>query len=80
MTRRPAKAWWEFSDALPDGEVLLPVQTDQGLIMVVRPGHMSEELLVELNKVLEHLIGTGLWNPGEDGGHDHGGGDDDDAT
>jgi hypothetical protein len=67
MARHPAKAWWEFSDALPDGEVLLPVQTDQGLIMAVRPGHMSEELLTELNKVLEHLIGTGRWNPGEDG-------------
>ncbi|AZM54132.1 hypothetical protein DMA15_17440 [Streptomyces sp. WAC 01529] len=79
MTRQPAKAWWEFSDALPDGEVLLPVQTDQGLIMAVRRGHMSEELLVELNKVLEHLIGTGRWNPGEDGGHDDDGGDGDDT-
>lgn len=66
--RHAARAWYVFSDALPDGEILMPIMTPHGTAMAVRPGHMSEELLAELNASLRHLIGTGLWQPGEEGG------------
>lgn len=64
---RPARAWYVFSDDLPDGEVLLPILTPHGTAMAVRRGHMTEELMAELNASLRHLIGTGLWQPGDEG-------------
>jgi hypothetical protein len=63
---RPAHAWYEIRDDLPDGEMLMPVLTSQGTMIAVRPGHMSEELLKALNEMLDHVVGTGLWQPGED--------------
>lgn len=64
---RPARAWYVFSDDLPDGEVLMPILTPHGTAMAVRRGHMTQELMDELNASLRHLIGTGLWQPGEEG-------------
>lgn len=61
---RPARAWWVFSDDLPEGEILMPILTPHGTAMAVRRGEMTKELLDELNAVLRHLIGTGLWQPG----------------
>lgn len=61
---RPARAWWVFSDDLPDGEILMPILTPYGTAMAVRRGHMTPELLDELNRTLKHLVGTGLWQPG----------------
>jgi hypothetical protein len=63
---RPAKAWYEIRDDLPDGEVLMTVLTPQGTVIAVRRGHMSDELLKAANEMLEHLIGLGLWQPGND--------------
>jgi hypothetical protein len=64
---RPARAWYVFSDDLPDGEILMPILTPYGTAMAVRRGHMTEELMTELNASLRHLIGTGLWQPGDEG-------------
>lgn len=61
---RPAKAWYEIRSDLPDGEVLVPVETPAGTVIAVRDGHMSEELCVGLNKMLAHLIDNGIWQPG----------------
>ncbi|MEW2161409.1 hypothetical protein AB0912_00130 [Streptomyces sp. NPDC007084] len=64
---RPARAWYVFSDDLPDGEILMPIFTQHGTFMAVRRGHMTQELMDELNASLRHLIGTGLWQPGDEG-------------
>lgn len=61
---RQARAWWVFSDDLPDGEILMPIVTPYGTAMAVRRGHMTPELLKELNATLKHMIETGLWQPG----------------
>lgn len=63
---RPARAWYEFRDDLPEGEVLMTVQTPQGTMIAVRPGTMTDELLKAANEMLDHLIGLGIWQPGVD--------------
>ncbi|MGR3870944.1 hypothetical protein ACUXZZ_20420 [Streptomyces graminifolii] len=45
----------------------MPILTPHGTAMAVRRGHMTEELMDELNAALRHLIGTGLWQPGNEG-------------
>lgn len=64
--RQPAKAWYEFRDDLPEGEVLMTVLLPQGTMIAVRPGEMTDEMLAALNRMLEHVVGTGLWQPGDD--------------
>ena len=61
---RPAAAWYELRDDLPDGEVLVPVLTKRGTVIAVRKGEMTEALCAELNKMLTHLIGNHIWEPG----------------
>lgn len=61
---RPARAWYEIRTDLPDGELLLPVETSTGTVIAVRKGHMSEELCSNLNQMLAHLINNGIWQPG----------------
>ncbi|MER7967971.1 hypothetical protein ABTX35_02970 [Streptomyces sp. NPDC096080] len=62
------RAWYVFSDDLPDDEVLVPIVLPDGrTVMAVRPGEMTDRLLGALNHALNHLIGTGLWQPGDDG-------------
>lgn len=63
---RPARAWYETRDDLPDGEVLMPVLTPQGTMIAVRRGHMSDEAVTAANQMLDHLIGLGLWQPGDE--------------
>ena len=63
---RPAKAWYEVRDDLPDGEVLMTVVTTRGTMIAVRRGHMTDELLQAANEMLDHLVGLGLWQPGSD--------------
>lgn len=70
--KRPARAWYIFSDDLPDGEVLVPILTKYGTCMAVRPGEMTPQLLQALNESLNHLIDTGLWQPGDDGTEESG--------
>ncbi|MFJ1653660.1 hypothetical protein ACIOC2_20180 [Streptomyces sp. NPDC088337] len=64
---RPAKAWFVFSDDLPDGETVIPIQTPYGTALAVRPTEMTPQLLQDLNKVAKFLIDTGLWQPGDEG-------------
>lgn len=63
--RGPAAAWCELRDDLPDGEVIVPVLTNRGTIIAVRKGEMTPELCTELNKMLNHLTGNGIWAPGD---------------
>jgi hypothetical protein len=68
MTSPRARAWYVFSDALPDGELVMPIVTPHGTAIAVRPGHMTDELMAELNQSAEHLISIGIWQPGEGSG------------
>ncbi|MFD6432856.1 hypothetical protein [Streptomyces venezuelae] len=63
---KPARAWWEFRDDLPDGKVLMVVLTPEGTMIAVRPGEMTDELFKAVNEMLSHVVGTGLWQPGSD--------------
>jgi hypothetical protein len=67
MTSPRARAWYVFSDALPDGEILMPIMTPHGTAVAVRRGQMTDELMAELNASARHLIDIGLWQPGEEG-------------
>jgi hypothetical protein len=65
--KRPARAWFVFSDDLPEREIIVPILTKHGTAMAVRPGEMTPQLLKALNQSVKHLIDTGLWQPGDDG-------------
>ncbi|NUS74958.1 MAG: hypothetical protein HOV70_02000 [Streptomyces sp.] len=64
--QRPARAWFFFSDDLPEGELVVPILTKHGTAMGVPPGEMTPRLLQALNQTVKQLIDTGLWQPGDD--------------
>jgi hypothetical protein len=47
---------------------MMPIVTPHGTAIAVRPGHMTDELMAELNQSAEHLISIGIWQPGEGSG------------
>ncbi|MFC5144226.1 hypothetical protein [Streptomyces aureoversilis] len=59
--RKRASARFELSDLLPDGEVIMPLERDGEFVMLVRRGQMTPEVVSEINKRLEHIVGNGLW-------------------
>ncbi|WP_328544614.1 hypothetical protein [Streptomyces europaeiscabiei] len=65
--KRPARAWYFFSEDIPDDELVVPILTKNGTAMAVRPGEMTPRLLKALNESVAHLINVGLWQPGDDG-------------
>ncbi|MEW2424874.1 hypothetical protein AB0911_30540 [Streptomyces nigra] len=55
------RAWYFFSDDLPDGEILMPIKSKHGLAFAVRPNAgMEQEMLDQLNKTAEFVLGVGL--------------------
>lgn len=61
MTAPPTqRVWYFFSEDLPDGVLIVPIKTAEGLAFGVRPGAMTEEMLAALNQNVEFVIGTGL--------------------
>lgn len=63
-----ARAWYIFSDDIPDSEVVVPIVTSSGnTVLAVRPGEMTPRLMEALNDALRLLIDTGRWRPGDDG-------------
>ncbi|NUS74889.1 MAG: hypothetical protein HOV70_01645 [Streptomyces sp.] len=68
--KRPANAkrtWFQFSEKIPDEEVVVAVQTPGGIAFPVRPGEMTPELLQALNESFDHLVHIGLLRVGDDG-------------
>lgn len=62
------RVWCVLTDDLPDGELVMPVVTPNGIALAVRRGEkVEEELVSELNAVLRHLVDTGLCLPGSRG-------------
>ncbi|MER6956047.1 hypothetical protein [Streptomyces sp. NPDC000618] len=54
------QAWYFFSSDLPDGEVIVPFKTQQGLAFGVRTGAMPDETLDALNRTARFVLGVGL--------------------
>jgi hypothetical protein len=65
--KRPAKAWFQFSEEIPDDELVVAVRTPHGIALPVRPGEMTPQLLQALNKSFDHLVSVGLMRVGDDG-------------
>lgn len=67
--KRPAKprVWFVLSDEIPDDELVVPIVTEHGTAMAVRPGDMTSRLVTALNQSVAHLLSVGLWPPGDDG-------------
>ncbi|GAA2351617.1 hypothetical protein [Streptomyces carpaticus] len=57
-------AQYVLTDQLPEGELVLPVDSEQGTVMLVREGHMSPELVEVVNRHLASMTRTGLWKRG----------------
>ncbi|MER5600521.1 hypothetical protein, partial [Streptomyces sp. NPDC002265] len=53
-------AWYFFSDKVPEGEVIVPIKTGQGLAFAVRPGVTAEEIVDALNETARFVLGVGL--------------------
>jgi len=66
--RRP-RVWYFFSSDLPEGELIMPIKTRFGLAFAVRPdAGMEQEMLDQLNRTAEFVLGVGLAHL--DGGED----------
>ncbi|WP_327703601.1 hypothetical protein OG530_19115 [Streptomyces decoyicus] len=48
------------SARLPDGEVLVPLETPTGLVLAYREEEMTDALLARLNATLDHMTACGL--------------------
>lgn len=58
--RRP-RAWYFFSEDLPDGEILVPIRCEHGLAFAVRPNSgMNQQMLDQLNETADFVLGVGL--------------------
>lgn len=59
--KKAPQARYVFTDDLPDGEVIVPIQTKSGdLIFPIRRGEMTERMLAGLNETARHVLGVGL--------------------
>lgn len=67
--KRPArpKVWFVLSDQIPDDELVVPIVTEHGTAMAVRPGEITPQFVKALNRSVDHLISVGLWPPSDDG-------------
>lgn len=56
-----SRVWFFFSDDLPDGELLVPIENEHGLAVAVRRNKgMDQPMLDRLNEVADHVVGVGL--------------------
>lgn len=52
--------WFFASDDLPEGEVITPIRTPEGLALGVHSGAKMDEVLNDLNRVLDWAVQTGV--------------------
>ncbi|MGA5668980.1 hypothetical protein ACPCTG_26295 [Streptomyces pseudogriseolus] len=62
------RCWLVWSEDLPDGEVVVPVKTKDGLAIACRPGEMTKQMFDDLNAAARHLIGVGIVSINDNGG------------
>lgn len=48
------------TSCLPEGEVLVPIETPTGVVLAYREGEMSAALRDRLNATLDHMTACGL--------------------
>lgn len=54
------RAWYFFSDKVPEEEVIVPIRNRHGLAFAVRDGATPEEIVKALNETAEFVLGVGL--------------------
>ncbi|MGQ4469353.1 hypothetical protein ACN6K6_000655 [Streptomyces violaceoruber] len=62
------RCWLVWSEDLPDGEVVVPIKTKDGLAIACRPGQMTKQMFDDLNAVARHVIGVGIVSINDNGG------------
>jgi hypothetical protein len=61
MQQARGRVWYFFSEDVPDGELMIPIVSDHGLAIAVKPNSgMDQKMLDELNRVADHVLGVGL--------------------
>ncbi|MFE4051201.1 hypothetical protein [Streptomyces sp. YIM B13518] len=61
MQQTHGRVWYFFSDDVPDGELMIPILNEYGLAFAVKPNAgMTQEMLDELNRVADHVMGVGI--------------------
>lgn len=64
--RQAPRAWYVFSDDLPDDEVIVPIKTKSGdLAFAIRRGEMTDRMLARLNETARFVLGVGLVQIGD---------------
>jgi hypothetical protein len=67
-----ASARYVLTDDLPNGEILVPIDSPEGTVMAVRTGYMHPDLVAAVNRSLEQMTRCGLWTHSHDAGEDDG--------
>jgi hypothetical protein len=61
MQQKRGQVWYFFSDAVPDGELMIPIVSDHGLAIAVKPNAgIDQKTLDELQRVADHVLGVGI--------------------
>ncbi|MFF7310523.1 hypothetical protein [Streptomyces sp. NPDC008137] len=55
-----ARAWYFFSEDLPEGEVIVPIKSKHGLAFAVKKGAEPQEILDSLNETARFVLDVGL--------------------
>lgn len=48
-------------EEMPDGHIVVPIEVPGTLVWGVLEGEMTPELREQMNRCLQHIIGSGLW-------------------
>ncbi|MFF3398291.1 hypothetical protein ACFYW6_07230 [Streptomyces sp. NPDC002659] len=61
--RHIASARWELRPPtdLPDGLACIPIERPGEIVWFIRVGEARPELVDEMNRILERIVGDGLW-------------------
>jgi hypothetical protein len=54
------RAWYFFSEDLPDGEVIVPIRNRHGLAFAVRKDAEPQEIIDSLNETARFVLDLGL--------------------
>ncbi|GGY29927.1 hypothetical protein GCM10010363_08040 [Streptomyces omiyaensis] len=55
-------------ELMPDGHIVVPINAPGTLVWGVLEGQMTDDLRDEMNRCLQHIIGSGLWQQNWDDG------------
>jgi hypothetical protein len=66
-TRESVRIEFVPKEEMPDGHIVVPIEVPGTLVWGVLEGHMSNELRDEMNRCLQHIIGSGLWHQNRGG-------------